>query len=90
RTMTLSLPPLLFLHANGYPAGVYRRFLEPLAGSRTLHAIEALGADAQRIAVAGDDAGGNLAASLALIDAAIERGAQAIVVHHGWFWRGED
>ncbi|MFZ5506407.1 MAG: Nif3-like dinuclear metal center hexameric protein [Pseudomonadota bacterium] len=29
-------------------------------------------------------------ASLALIDAAIERGAQAIVVHHGWFWRGED
>lgn len=29
-------------------------------------------------------------ASLALIDAAIERDAQAIVVHHGWFWRGED
>lgn len=29
-------------------------------------------------------------ASLALIDAAIERGAQAILVHHGWFWRGED
>ena len=45
--MTLSLPPLLFLHANGYPAGVYRRFLEPLAGRRALHAIEALGADAQ-------------------------------------------
>jgi dinuclear metal center YbgI/SA1388 family protein len=29
-------------------------------------------------------------ASLALIDAAIERGAQALLVHHGWFWRGED
>ena len=29
-------------------------------------------------------------ASLALIDAAIERGAQAVLVHHGWFWRGED
>lgn len=29
-------------------------------------------------------------ASQALVDAAIERGADAIVVHHGWFWRGED
>lgn len=46
RTMTLSLPPLLFLHANGYPAGVYRRFLEPLAATRTVHAIHTLGADA--------------------------------------------
>lgn len=31
-----------------------------------------------------------VSASLALIDAAIERGAQAVLVHHGWFWRGED
>lgn len=29
-------------------------------------------------------------ASLALIDCAIELGADAILVHHGWFWRGED
>jgi dinuclear metal center YbgI/SA1388 family protein len=29
-------------------------------------------------------------ASLALIDAAIERGADAILVHHGLFWRGYD
>jgi dinuclear metal center YbgI/SA1388 family protein len=29
-------------------------------------------------------------ASLALIDAAIERGADAILVHHGLFWRGHD
>jgi dinuclear metal center YbgI/SA1388 family protein len=29
-------------------------------------------------------------ASLALIDAAIEAGADAILVHHGYFWRGED
>jgi dinuclear metal center YbgI/SA1388 family protein len=29
-------------------------------------------------------------ASLALIDAAIERGADAILVHHGLFWRGQD
>lgn len=29
-------------------------------------------------------------ASQALIDAAIERGADAILVHHGWFWKGED
>ena len=29
-------------------------------------------------------------ASQALIDAAIERGADAILVHHGWFWKNED
>jgi dinuclear metal center YbgI/SA1388 family protein len=29
-------------------------------------------------------------ASLALIDAAIERGADALFVHHGLFWRGHD
>jgi dinuclear metal center YbgI/SA1388 family protein len=29
-------------------------------------------------------------ASLALIDAAVERGADAILVHHGLFWRGHD
>jgi len=29
-------------------------------------------------------------ASLALLDAAIEAGADAILVHHGYFWRGED
>lgn len=29
-------------------------------------------------------------ASLALIDAAIEAGADALLVHHGLFWRGQD
>ncbi len=29
-------------------------------------------------------------ASQALIEAAIEREADAILVHHGWFWKGED
>ncbi len=29
-------------------------------------------------------------ASQALIDAAIEQGADVILVHHGYFWRGED
>jgi dinuclear metal center YbgI/SA1388 family protein len=29
-------------------------------------------------------------ASLALVEAAIERHADAILVHHGWFWKGED
>lgn len=29
-------------------------------------------------------------ASQALIEVAIDRGADAILVHHGWFWRGED
>lgn len=31
-----------------------------------------------------------VSASQALIDAAIERKADALLVHHGWFWRGED
>jgi dinuclear metal center YbgI/SA1388 family protein len=29
-------------------------------------------------------------ASLALIEAAIDAGADALLVHHGWFWKGED
>lgn len=29
-------------------------------------------------------------ASLAFVRAAAARGAQAVLVHHGWFWRGED
>ncbi|MGY8791170.1 MAG: Nif3-like dinuclear metal center hexameric protein, partial [Pseudomonadales bacterium] len=29
-------------------------------------------------------------ASLSLIEAAIEKGADAILVHHGYFWKGED
>lgn len=29
-------------------------------------------------------------ASLALVREAARRGAQAVLVHHGWFWRGED
>jgi dinuclear metal center YbgI/SA1388 family protein len=28
-------------------------------------------------------------ASLALLEAAAARGADAVLVHHGWFWRGE-
>jgi hypothetical protein len=31
-----------------------------------------------------------VSATQALLDAAIERDADAILVHHGWFWRGED
>lgn len=29
-------------------------------------------------------------ANQALIDAAIHQGADALLVHHGWFWKGED
>ena len=29
-------------------------------------------------------------ASAALLDAAIAQGADAILVHHGYFWKGED
>jgi len=31
-----------------------------------------------------------VSANLALIEAAIERRADALLVHHGWFWKGED
>ncbi len=40
-------------------------------------------AEVQRI-VAG------VTASQFLVDAAIARGADTLLVHHGWFWRGED
>ena len=33
---------------------------------------------------------GGVTACQALLDAAVERGADAVLVHHGWFWRGED
>ena len=29
-------------------------------------------------------------ASQALLDIAVKRGADAVLVHHGWFWKGED
>ncbi len=29
-------------------------------------------------------------ASQALVDAAVEAGADLLLVHHGWFWKGED
>lgn len=29
-------------------------------------------------------------ASMALLEAAVERGADTILVHHGWFWKNED
>ena len=29
-------------------------------------------------------------AAAGLLDAAVARRADAILVHHGWFWRGED
>ena len=31
-----------------------------------------------------------VSASQALIEAAVENGADTLLVHHGWFWRGED
>ena len=31
-----------------------------------------------------------VSASQALLDAAVDQGADAILVHHGWFWKSED
>lgn len=33
---------------------------------------------------------GGVTASLALLEAAAAEGADAVLVHHGWFWRNED
>ena len=33
---------------------------------------------------------GGVTASQALVDAAVARGADALLVHHGYFWKGED
>ena len=30
-----------------------------------------------------------VSASLGLIDEAARRGADVVLVHHGWFWKGE-
>lgn len=46
--------------------------------------LQVEGRDTVRTLVSG------VTASLALIDAAIEAGADAILVHHGLFWRGQD
>lgn len=46
--------------------------------------LQVEGRDEVRRIVAG------VTASQALVDAAIERRADALLVHHGWFWRGED
>jgi putative NIF3 family GTP cyclohydrolase 1 type 2 len=29
-------------------------------------------------------------ATQALLEAAVERNADAVLVHHGWFWKNED
>ena len=31
-----------------------------------------------------------VSASQSLLDVAVARGADAVLVHHGWFWRGDD
>lgn len=33
---------------------------------------------------------GGVTACQALLEAAVERGADAVLVHHGWFWKGEN
>ena len=33
---------------------------------------------------------GGVTASQALVDVAVEKGADALLVHHGYFWKGED
>lgn len=46
--------------------------------------LQVQGRDGVRYLVTG------VSASLALIEAAVTRGADAVLVHHGYFWKGED
>lgn len=64
-------------------------YLDELLASRQFkdycpNGLQVEGAGDVRRIVAG------VTASQALIDAAVERGADTLLVHHGWFWRGED
>jgi pimeloyl-ACP methyl ester carboxylesterase len=43
RIMTASALPVVFLHANGYPAGVYRQFLAALAERHPVSAMDIVG-----------------------------------------------
>jgi pimeloyl-ACP methyl ester carboxylesterase len=43
--MNTSPAPILFLHANGYPAGVYRVFLQGIAAVHPVSAIDMIGVD---------------------------------------------
>ncbi len=61
------------------------RLLEPHAFSDYCpNGLQVEGRAAVRYVISG------VTASQALIDAAISDGADAILVHHGWFWRGDD
>lgn len=46
--MNLTPAPLLFLHANGYPVGVYRAFLNELSAERTVYSVDAIGVGARQ------------------------------------------
>ena len=65
------------------------RYLDQLLAAEQFHdycpnGLQVEGRGQVRRIVAG------VSASQALIDVAIERGADTLLVHHGWFWRGED
>jgi pimeloyl-ACP methyl ester carboxylesterase len=45
--MNITPSRLFFLHANGYPAGVYRVFLDLLSACRTVHVIDTIGTEAR-------------------------------------------
>ena len=65
------------------------RYLDDLLGAEKYrdycpNGLQVEGRDEIRRLVTG------VSASQALIDAAVARGADAVLVHHGWFWRGED
>ncbi len=84
-----STPPAAAAHTVGVQAGELERYLDDLLQSARFrdycpNGLQVEGVRPVRRLVSG------VTASLALIDAAIARGADALLVHHGYFWRGED
>lgn len=66
-----------------------RDHLDQLLGAARFHdycpnGLQVEGRDEVRSVVCG------VTASQALIDAAVAKGADALLVHHGWFWKSED
>ncbi len=74
---------------NGMQRGDLTRYLDDLLGAAEYrdycpNGLQVEGRAEVRRVVCG------VSASQALLDVAVAREADAVLVHHGWFWRGED
>jgi dinuclear metal center YbgI/SA1388 family protein len=75
--------------ADGVEIAVLHNYLNDLLAIKTFqdycpNGLQVAGRARVRTLVSG------VSANLALIEAALEQGADALLVHHGFFWKGED